>query len=211
MRRANLIGNMKREGQMKLQVNAVNINYSEILSKLLQSDPEKKDGNFFASAIGKLISGGITILPDSMKDAMVKRLFVLNRTAITAQINKKLSDNEIELEIKDAVIEESSKLMKIQLDVDNVNYNQIIVKFLPQIIGLIPKNDKTTVFTDALDIVGDKLDMMVNDLLDNLDDKQKEQLLRLFVNHFSPKISSILNKLIADNGITAEIDGINIS
>ena len=211
MRRANLIGNMKREGQMKLQVNAVNINYSEILSKLLQSDPEKKDGNFFASAIGKLISGGITILPDSMKDVMVKRLFVLNRTAITAQINKKLSDNEIELVIKDAVIEGSSKLMKIQLDVDNVNYNQIIVKFLPQIIGLIPKNDKTTVFTDALDIVGDKLDMMVNDLLDNLDDKQKEQLLRLFVNHFSPKISSLLNKLIADNGITAEINGINIS
>ena len=196
---------------MKLQVNAVNINYSEILSKLLQSDPEKKDGNFFASAIGKLISGGITILPDSMKDVMVKRLFVLNRTAITAQINKKLSDNEIELVIKDAVIEGSSKLMKIQLDVDNVNYNQIIVKFLPQIIGLIPKNDKTTVFTDALDIVGDKLDMMVNDLLDNLDDKQKEQLLRLFVNHFSPKISSLLNKLIADNGITAEINGINIS
>lgn len=211
MRRANLIGNMKREGQMKLQVNAVNINYSEILSKLLQSDPEKKDGNFFASAIGKLISGGITILPDSMKDAMVKRLFDLNRTAIISQINKMLSDNEIELEIKDAVIEGSSKLMKIQLDFDNVNYNQIIVKFLPQIIGLIPKNDKTTVFTDALDIVGDKLDMMVNDLLDNLDDKQKEQLLRLFVNHFSPKISSILNKLIADNGITAEIDGINIS
>ena len=211
MRRANLIGNMKREGQMKLQVNAVNINYSEILSKLLQSDSEKKDGNFFASAIGKLISGGITILPDGMKDAMVKRLFVLNRTAITAQINKKLSDNEIELEIKDAVIEGSSKLMKIQLDVDNVNYNQIIVKFLPQIIGLIPKNDKTTVFTDALDIVGDRLDVMVNDLLDNLDDKQKEQLLRLFVNHFSPKISSILNKLIADDGITAEINGISIS
>ena len=210
MCRANLIGNMKREGQMKLQVNAVNINYSEILSKLLQSDPEKKDGNFFASAMGKLISGGITILPDSMKDAMVKRLFVLNRTAITAQINKKLSDNEIELEIKDAFIEGSSKLMKIQLDVDNVNYNQIIVKFLPQIIGLIPKNDKTTVFTDALDIVGDKLDVMVNDLLDNLDDKQKEQLLRLFVNHFSPKISSILNKLIASNGITAEIDGISV-
>ena len=195
---------------MKLQVNAVNINYSEILSKLLQSDSEKKDRNFFASAIGKLISGGITILPDSMKDAMVKRLFDLNRTAITAQINKKLSDNEIELEIKDAVIEGSSKLMKIQLDVDNVNYNQIIVKFLPQIIGLIPKNDKTTVFTDALDSVGDKLDMMVNDLLDNLDCEQKEQLLRLFVNHFSPKISSILNKLIADNGITAEINGISI-
>lgn len=210
MRRANLIGNMKREGQMKLQVNAVNINYSEILSKLLQSDSEKKDRNFFASAIGKLISGGITILPDGMKDAMVKRLFVLNRTAITAQINKKLSDNEIELEIKDAVIEGSSKLMKIQLDVDNVNYNQIILKFLPQIIGLIPKNEKTTVFTDALDIVGDKLDMMVNDLLDNLDCEQKEQLLRLFVNHFSPKISSILNKLITDNGITAEIDGISI-
>lgn len=195
---------------MKIQINAVNINYSEIFSKLLQSSPEKKDGNFFASVMGKLISGGITILPDSMKDVIVKRLFDLNRTAIISQINKMLSDNEIELVIKDAVIEGSSKLMKIQLDVDNVNYNQIIVKFLPQIIELIPKNDKTTVFTDALGIVSDKLDVMVNDLLDNLDDKQKEQLLRLFVNHFSPKISSILNKLIASNGITAEIDGISV-
>ncbi|MGN0502685.1 MAG: hypothetical protein ACI4HN_07140 [Ruminococcus sp.] len=195
---------------MKIQIIAVNINYSEIFSKLSQSDSEKKDGNFFSSPIGKLIGGGINILPDSMKDAMVKRVFDLNRTAITAQINKKLSDNEIELEIKDAVIEGGSKLMKIQLDVDNVNYNQIIVKFLPQIIGLIPKNDKTTVFTDALDIVGDRLDVMVNDLLDNLDCEQKEQLLRLFVNHFNPKISSILNKLIANNGITAEIDGISV-
>ena len=195
---------------MKIQINALNINYSEIFSRLLQSSPEKKDGNLFASVMGKLISRGITILPDSMKDVMVKRLFDLNRTAIISQINKMLSDKEIELVIKDAVIEGSSKLMKIQLDVDNVNYNQIIVKFLPQIIGLIPKNDKTTVFTDALDIVGDKLDVMVNDLLDNLDDKQKEQLLRLFVNHFSPKISSILNKLIASNGITAEIDGISV-
>lgn len=195
---------------MKIQINALNINYSEIFSRLLQSNPEKKDGNFFASVMGKLISGGITILPDSMKDVMVKRLFDLNRTAIISQINKMLSDKEIELVIKDAVIEGSSKLMQIQLDVDNVNYNQIIVKFLPQIIGLIPKNDKTTVFTDALDIVGDKLAVMVNDLLDNLDDKQKEQLLRLFVNHFSPKISSILNKLIASNGITAEIDGISV-
>ena len=51
---------------------------------------------------------------------------------------------------------------------------------------------------------------MVNDLLDKLDDKQKEQLLRLFVNCYSPKISSILNKLIASNGITAEIDGISV-
>ena len=51
---------------------------------------------------------------------------------------------------------------------------------------------------------------MVNDLLDNLDDKQKEQLLRLFVNYFDPKISSILNKLIANNDITAEIDGISV-
>lgn len=195
---------------MKIQINALNINYSEIFSRLLQSSPEKKDGNLFASVMGKLISGGITILPDSMKDVMVKRLFDLNRTAIISQINKMLSDKEIELVIKDAVIEGSSKLMQIQLDVDNVNYNQIIIKFLPQIIGLIPKNDKTTVFTDALDIVGDKLDVMVNDLLDNLDDKQKEQLLRLFVNHFSPKISSILNKLIASNGITAEIDGISV-
>ena len=195
---------------MKIQINAVNINYSEIFSKLLQSSPEKKDGNFFASVMRKLISGGITILPDSMKDVMVKRLFDLNRTAIISQINKMLSDNEIELVIKDAVIEGNSKLMKIQLDVDNVNYNQIIVKFLPQIIELIPKNEKTTVFTDALDIVGDKLDEMVNDLLDNLDDKQKEQLLRLFVNHFSPKISSILNKLIASNDITAEINGISV-
>ena len=130
---------------MKIQINALNINYSEIFSRLLQSSPEKKDGNLFASVMGKLISGGITILPDSMKDVMVKRLFDLNRTAIISQINKMLSDKEIELVIKDAVIEGSSKLMQIQLDVDNVNYNQIIVKFLPQIIGLIPKNDKTNV------------------------------------------------------------------
>ncbi|MGN1434073.1 MAG: hypothetical protein ACI4XI_10270 [Ruminococcus sp.] len=195
---------------MKIHINAVNINYSEIYDKLMQLNPEQKDGNFISSVLRKLISGGITLLPDSMKDVMMKKLFNRNRNAITAQINQKLSDNEIELEIKDAVIEGSSKLMKIQLDVDNVNYTQVILKFLPQIIALIPKNDKTKVFTDALDIVSVKLDAMVKDLLDNLDNEQKEQLLKLFSNHFSPKISSMLNKLIANNGITAEIDSISI-
>lgn len=190
---------------MKIQINVIKINYSEIIDKLMQLKAVQKESSSFLPLFSNMVSGKITLLPQRLKDIMILRIFEQNQSAITEQINRALSDNEIELEIKNVLIEGDSGFMKIQLEVENVNYSQVAVRFLPKIIGLIPKNDNTKVFTDALDILNDNLEGIVKDLLDNIGEEKKEQLVKLFANHYSLNISSLLNKLISDNGITAEI------
>lgn len=149
--------------------------------------------------------GALAFLPQNMRDMIVLKVFEQNQSAITERINQSLADNNIEIEIKELLLTGSSELMKIQLEADKVNYSQVIVKFLPKIIEQIKKKDNTKVFCDALDIVGDNLEAMVTNLLDNIEDEKKEQLIKLFVNNYSSEILSLLNKLIADNGVTAEL------
>lgn len=187
------------------------IDYAGIADRLLQLESKKKDGKLFLTAVKSFVGIGMKIMPQSIKDAVVIRLCTQYSENIIRLLNKLLSDNGIDAKISSFSLEGGSSLMNIQIAVDSINYEQIIVKFLPQIIGLIPKNEKTKVFTDALDIVGDDLDSMVKALLNNLDDEKKEKLVRLFVNNYSRNISSILNKLISDNGITAEIVDFGIS
>lgn len=188
---------------MKIQINALNIDYPEILSKLTQVKSMQNDDNPYLPLMGKM--GALAFLPQNMRDMIVLKVFEQNQSAITERINQSLADNNIEIEIKELLLTGSSDLMKIQLEVDKVNYSQVIVRFLPKIIEQIKKKDNTRVFCDALDIVGDNLEAMVTNLLDNIEDEKKEQLIKLFVNNYSSEILSLLNKLIADNGVTAEL------
>ena len=144
-------------------------------------------------------------MPQSIRDVAVIKLFTIYSENIVGMINKQISDHEIDLKIKYLTLDGGSMLMNLQIEVDSINYEQIIIKFLPQLMGLIPKSENTKVFTDALDVVGDDIDKVVKALLNNLDDEKKEKLTKLYANHYSTEILSMLNKLIAKNGITAEI------
>lgn len=188
-----------------------NIDYNEITDILLQQKFAKQDKKTFMMNFIKLISGGMKLIPQSIRDVAVIKLFTQYSENIVGMINKQFSDHEIDVKIKNVTIEGGSMLMNLQIDVESINYEQVIIKFLPQIIGLIPKNEKTKVFTDALDVVGDDIDKVVKTLLNNLDDDKKEKLTKLYANHYSTKILSMLNKLIAKNSITAEIINISVS
>ena len=188
-----------------------NIDYNEIADILMQQKLAKQNENAFMINFIKLISGGMKLMPQSIRDVAVIRLFTKYSENIVGMLNKKIIDNGIDVKIKDLTLEGGSMLMNIQIEVDSINYEQIIIKFLPQIMGLIPKSENTKVFTDALDVVGDDIDKVVKALLNNLDDEKKEKLITLYANHYSPKILSMLNKLIAKNGITAEIIDISVS
>lgn len=188
-----------------------NIDYNEITDILLQQKFAKQDKKAFMMNFIKLISGGMKLIPQSIRDVAVIKLFTQYSENIVGMINKQISDHEIDVKIKDLTLEGGSMLMNLQIDVESINYEQIIIKFLPQIMGLIPKSENTKVFTDALDVVGDDIDKVVKALLNNLDDEKKEKLTKLYANHYSPEILSMLNKLIAKNSITAEIVDISVS
>lgn len=177
----------------------------------MQKKLAKQNESAFMINFIKLISGGMKLIPQSIRDVVVIRLFTKYSENIIGMLNKQISDNGIDVKIKDLTLEGGSMLMNIQIEVDSINYEQIIIKFLPQIMGLIPKSENTKVFTDALDVVGTDIDKVVKALLNNLDDEKKEKLTKLYANHYSPKILSMLNKLIAKNDITAEIVDISVS
>ena len=182
-----------------------NIDYNEIADLLMKQKYAKQDKNAFLMFFVKLISGGMKLMPQSIRDVAVIRLFKQYSENIIEMLNKQISDKGIDAKIKDISLDGGSMLMNIQIEVDSINYQQIIIKFLPQIMGLIPKNENTKVFTDTLDVVGDDIDKVVKALLSNLTDEKKEKLTKLYANYFSPNILSMLNKLITKNGITAEI------
>lgn len=182
-----------------------NIDYNEIADILLQQMFAKLDKNAFMMNFIKLISRGMKLMPQSIRDVAVIKLFTIYSENIVGMINKQISDHEIDLKIKYLTLDGGSMLMNLQIEVDSINYEQIIIKFLPQLMGLIPKSENTKVFTDALDVVGDDITLIVKSMLNTLDDKKKEKLTKLYANHYSTEILSMLNKLIAKNGITAEI------
>lgn len=182
-----------------------NIDYNEIADILLQQKFAKLDKNAFMMNFIKLISRGMKLMPQSIRDVAVIKLFTIYSENIVGMINKQISDHEIDLKIKYLTLDGGSMLMNLQIEVDSINYEQIIIKFLPQLMGLIPKSENTKVFTDALDVVGDDITLIVKSMLNTLDDKKKEKLTKLYANHYSTEILSMLNKLIAKNGITAEI------
>lgn len=188
-----------------------NIDYNEIADILMQQKLAKQNEKAFMINFIKLISGGMKLMPQIIRDVAVIRLFTKYSENIVGMFNKKILDNGIDVKIKDLTLEGGSMLMNIQIDVESINYGQIIIKFLPQIMGLIPKNENTQVFTDALDVVGDDITSILKSLLNSLDDEKKEKLIKLYANHYSPEILSMLNKLIAKNGITAEIVDISVS
>ena len=182
-----------------------NIDYNEIADILLQQKFAKLDKNAFMMNFIKLISRGMKLMPQSIRDVAVIKLFTIYSENIVGMINKQISDHEIDLKIKYLTLDGGSMLMNLQIEVDSINYEQIIIKFLPQLMGLIPKSENTKVFTDALDVVGDDITLIVKSMLNTLDDKKKEKLTKPYANHYSTEILSMLNKLIAKNGITAEI------
>ena len=182
-----------------------NIDYNEIADILLQQKFAKLDKNAFMMNFIKLIRRGMKLMPQSIRDVNVIKLFTIYSENIVGMINKQISDHEIDLKIKYLTLDGGSMLMNLQIEVDSINYEQIIIKFLPQLMGLIPKSENTKVFTDALDVVGDDITLIVKSMLNTLDDKKKEKLTKLYANHYSTEILSMLNKLIAKNGITAEI------
>lgn len=188
-----------------------NIDYNEIADILFKQKFAKQNENAFMINLIKLIIGGMKLMPQSLRDVAVIKLFTKYSENIVGMINKQISDKEIDVKIKDLTLEGDSMLMNLQIEVDSINYEQIIIKFLPQIIGLIPKSENTKVFTDALDVVGDDIDKVVKALLNNLDDEKKEKLTMLYANHYSTEILSMLNKLIAKNDITAEIIDFSVS
>ncbi|MCI6652236.1 MAG: hypothetical protein MSH11_02245 [Ruminococcus sp.] len=147
-----------------------NIDYNEIADILFKQKFAKQDKNAFMINLIKLIIGGMKLMPQSIRDVAVIKLFTINSENIVGMINKQISDHEIDVKLKDVTLKGGSMLMNIQIDVESINYQQIIIKFLPQIIGLIPKNENTQVFTDTLDVVGDDIDKVVKALLNNLDD-----------------------------------------
>ena len=156
-----------------------NIDYNDIADSLLQQKFAKLDKNAFMMNFIKLISRGMKLMPQSIRDVTVIKLFTIYSENIVGMINKQISDHEIDLKIKYLTLDGGSMLMNLQIEVDSINYEQIIIKFLPQLMGLIPKSENTKVFTDALDVVGDDITLIVKSMINTLDDKKKEKLTKL--------------------------------
>ena len=101
-----------------------NIDYNEIADILLQQKFAKQDKNAFMMNFIKLIIGGMKLMPKSIRDVAVIKLFTIYSENIVGMINKQISDHEIDLKIKYLTLDGTDKnfsMLHVSCQIDKQN------------------------------------------------------------------------------------------
>ena len=144
-------------------------------------------------------------LPQGLKDKAAVKFCNGRKSVIVNATNQILMKQKIKLKANDMFFSQEENQVKVQIDISEIDYEQIVIRFLPQIIDVIPKIDSTEPFIDALDLLKEEREDIVKALLGGLSNEKKEKLVKLFTNSYQKEICTFINKLINENGVKAEI------
>ena len=129
---------------------------------------------------------------------------------IENEINRYAADHNVALSIDTIKFKRELDEVLVQIDVSEIDYDQIITHFLPQIISLIPKKESTEVVFKALELVEDEREDIVRNILSSVSSEKKQALLELFLDKYNLKLCDFINSVMNQNGITAKIKEINV-
>ena len=133
-----------------------------------------------------------------------------NREMLVGEINNILVKNQISLTLVDLYMKKEMDQVIVQASISKVDYDDMIIHFLPQLISIIPENEKTAAIIKALDLIKDEREQMVRGVLAALDDSKKEELLKHFVSAYNDKLCGLINNLLKQNNIIATIEDLEI-
>lgn len=194
---------------MKLSLYINQIDYYR-LSTLFLPRIGKSYGELLPMIIG-MLAKATRLLPTSLKDKAAVNLCSKNKGNIISTLNGILDTHDIQAKADNAVFFQEDDNVVIQVEIAEINYEQVAVKFLPQILKAIPETEGTKPILSALDMIENERESIVRGALSALDDEKKEQLVKHFLTAYHEKITDVLNKLITDNQIAIHLNDIVIS
>ena len=182
------------------------IDYKSI-AKLIQSSANVGKG--LNSFIAMLIKS-TELLPKSFINKVAIGLCNKNNELLASEINNIMEKNNINASVNDIFMKQEMEKVIIQACVSNVDYEEIIIHFMPQLISIIPENEKTAVILKALELLNNEREQMVRGILLSMNDAKKEEVVKLFVNAYSDKLCGLINNLMSKNDIIAAVEYLQI-
>lgn len=182
------------------------IDYKNIAGLILNSNAE---GNELKPFILLLIKS-TDLLTQSFKNKVAVSLCNKNKEMLIKEINHFLEDNHIKATVVGLQTKHENEHVLIQAKIIQVDYEKIVLHYLPDIISLIPNDENTEVFLRALQLLENEREQMISAMLSSMSEAKKDEILKLFVNAYRDELCIAINELLADNDIVVTVDELKI-
>lgn len=154
--------------------------------------------------------GAASMFLGALSDSKINSILEKQKTTLTNVANKYIKQNGIAAEmVVDKIIKEDERL-KINVNIDAIDYEKTICKFLPNIIDSLKTKESDIFFWEIYDIIGDDRDTLVKATLSSLTEEQKDMIVKLLVKRFDHAICEKLTGFLAEQQIDLTVSGISI-
>lgn len=182
------------------------IDYSSVVLAVLKSTQIFKNTKVFLA----LLFRATEKLPQGVKNKVAVGICNEKHLLIEKETNRFIADNNVKLSVNNVGFKKELNEVLVQIDVSEIDYDQIIINFLPQIVSLIPKKDSTEIVFKALDIVKDERETIVRNILSSVSSEKKQELLELFLTQYNSKLCDLINSAMYKNSIIAKINEVTV-
>lgn len=207
---------------LKIRTNLMFVDYNNLADRLLpelfrnvseESNITLKLANELLvknKVTNRLAKGVMRIVPQQAKDNVAYELLMRNKEKIVEGINKSLAENNIAIELSQLRMQDPQKsgkdMLKLELTVKDINYNQLIRNFLPKLLnGMAQQEEKQRELAKVFLELKEAPIMMLTAAFDILTQEEKETLTTKLLNLYSEEIMEVLNKKAEEQGISAEV------
>ena len=201
-----------------------NIDYNSVVERLMPVITKELTelDNVYSTIIKKIISKNdkprtltklvVAMVPN--KDELAVSLLQQYSEDIRKYANNALRNLMINAEIKSlrgrAVEKACGREIRIEVTIDDIDYEQTAANLMPLVLNLIKKDNKMA--EKALSIITKNykfIEKMLRAALKDLPDDEKNEMLVNILREFRKEIIDAVNQAIVRNGVKAELKDIN--
>ena len=184
----------------------------EMLNTTVISDPAPRvpQAELLRWFGGKALKGAIKMtgyLGDNTLNSLLEKL----KHILTGKINQYLDKKNISISVRLEKITKEKNEMKINIDVNNVDYSSIINKFLPDVIVSLREKDGDSVLWQITDVIKDVQPQIIKTVLNELSEEKKEQIIKILVDTYNNEICEKISGYLSDQKINFAVTNIDIS
>ena len=158
----------------------------------------------------KLIDGAAKTL-DLMSEDVANSIFSYLAPAFDNTINDYLTKNKIRADISTGEIKKEGEKMKITLNVSDIDYEGIIIKFLPDIIKSLKTKDPENYVWKIHSVIEKDQDEVVRAVLGKISNSKKEEIIEIVITQYKNSICNAISDFLEKQDIGLAVDDLCVS
>ncbi|MCD8021109.1 MAG: hypothetical protein LUF92_16490 [Clostridiales bacterium] len=184
----------------------INLTVKEFeMERLMEIETSSDAGVVFTKIKNNCLSvltEGLRLLPESIKIGIVMKLLNKMQFFICDYVNGKFKENNILAvckSIKFTPDEEEENKMTIKIDLDSVDYDEIVAVALPMALNYVNSKEELRPVQSVINILGDDLDIIINNIFSLVAPEKKDEIVKSFLDDYQNQIIETINARL--NGI----------